>query len=120
MKRREKLVIFIIFIIVSEVSRATLIKQRIKVYKNELIFELEPRAIRNRMELSKSKHIPKDGIDADNDGRSCRENVESLLALVENGSSDVIEEFVTVLKDSGYDQIVAMIDPPDIHSKAGK
>lgn len=120
MKIREKLVIFIIFILVSEVSRATLIKQRIKVYKNVLIFELEPTALKRRTELSKSKNIPKAVIDADNGGRSCRENVESLLVLVENGSSDVIEEFVTVLKDYGYDRIVAMIDPPDIHSKAGK
>lgn len=40
--------------------------------------------------------------------------------MVEDGSTDVVESFVAALKDLGYWDIVALIDPPDVHRRAGK
>lgn len=46
--------------------------------------------------------------------------MEKLLSLVEKGGSQDVEKFVKVLNDLGYSHIVQLIDPPDIHNKAGK
>lgn len=49
-----------------------------------------------------------------------RERVQRILSIVENGSDDVATEFLTALNDLGYCDIVKLIDPSDIQSKAGK
>lgn len=54
-----------------------------------------------------------------NNARSCKERVETILSLVENGNSEVVEDFMIALKDLGYSDIVELIGPSDIHSKAG-
>lgn len=103
---------------VSKVEDATLIKKRLKAHRNVLVSELEPRAIAHV--LSKSKAFPESAIDSVLNADSCNKRVEILLSLVEDGGSEVVEEFVTALKDLGYSSIVELIDPPDIHNRAGK
>lgn len=48
------------------------------------------------------------------------ERVEMFLLLVENGNLDVVEEFLSVLKDLNYCYIVELIDFVDIYIKVGK
>lgn len=40
--------------------------------------------------------------------------------MVKDGSTDLVESFVAALKDLGYRDIVELIDPTDVHTKAGK
>lgn len=78
--------------------------------------ELEPTAIifalSNILLESLSDSIPV--------GCGSSEKVEHILSLVENGSTDVVTKFVTVLNDLGYEDIVNLIDQKDIKVKAGK
>lgn len=48
------------------------------------------------------------------------ERVKMFLLLVENGNVDVVEEFLSVLKDLNYCDIVELIDFVDIYIKVGK
>lgn len=89
-----------------------------KVYRNVLVSELEPRELATL--LSKSETFLESNIDSVYNARTRYERVDSLLSLVENGNSEAVDVFVTVLKDLGYGEIVELIDPIDIHSKAGK
>lgn len=102
----------------NEISRTALIKHRMKVNKNVLVSELEPMALIYILKDSKAfdKLAIESVVKVDNND----ERVETLLSLVENGNSEVVEEFLTALKDLDYCHIVELIDPAEIHSKAGK
>lgn len=101
-----------------EITNAALIKKRVKAYRNDLLNELEPKALASL--LSKSEIVTENDIEFVKKAHGCSERVENLLSLVENGDSQVVEEFVKILNDLGYSHIVQLIDPPDIHNKAGK
>lgn len=98
-------------------SNVALIKNKVKIFMNVLVSELEPRAL--AFLLSKSKNLPDNIMHSVNNARSCKERVETILSLVENGDSEVVEDFMIALKDLGYSDIVELIGPSDIHSKAG-
>lgn len=51
---------------------------------------------------------------------SCYKRVECILLLVENGNNDIVEEFVIVLNDFGYSEIVKLICLFDVYDKVGK
>lgn len=104
--------------VISKAEDAEPIKKRLKAHRNVLVSELEPRAIAHV--LSKSKAFAKSAIDSVLNAESCNDRVENLLSLVEDGDSEVVKEFVTALKDLGYSSIVELIDPPDIHNRAGE
>lgn len=88
-----------------------------KIHSNVLVSELEPRAFASL--LSKSTNLPDNIMLSVNNARSCKERVEKILSLVEAGNDGVVEDFMNALKDLEYFDIVEMIDPCDIHSKAG-
>lgn len=98
-------------------SNVALIKNKVKIFMNVLVSELEPRAL--AFLLSKSKNLPDNIMHSVNNAGSCKERVETILSLVENGNSEVVEDFMIALKDLGYSDIVELIGPSDIHSKAG-
>lgn len=98
-------------------SKVALIKNKVKIFRNVLVSELEPRAL--AFLLSKSKNLPDNIMHSVNNARSCKERVETILSLVENGNSEVVEDFMIALKDLGHSDIVELIGPSDIHSKAG-
>lgn len=98
-------------------SNVALIKNKVKIFMNVLVSELEPRAL--AFLLSKSKNLPDNIMHSVNNARSCKERVETILSLVENGNSEVVEDFMIALKDLGYSDIVELTGPSDIHSKAG-
>lgn len=97
-----------------EIANAALIKNRVKAYRIYLLHEFEPKALASL--LSKSEILNK----LVQNAHGCSGRVENLLSLVENGDSQVVEEFVKILNDLGYSHILQLIDPPDIHSIAGK
>lgn len=97
-------------------SKVALIKNKVKIFRNVLVSELEPRAL--AFLLSKSTNLPDNIMHLVNNARSCKERVETILSLVENGDSEVVEDFMIALKDLGYSDIVELIGPSDIHSKA--
>lgn len=101
-----------------EVTKAALIKNRVKAYRSVLLSELEPKALASL--LSKSEIFTENDIELVQKAHGCSERVEKLLSLVENGDALAVEEFVKALNDLGYSHIVELIDPPDIHNKAGK
>lgn len=88
-----------------------------KIHSNVLVSELEPRALASL--LSKSTNLPDNIMLSVNNARSCKERVEQILSLVEAGNAGVVEDFMNALKDLEYFDIVELIDPCDIHSKAG-
>lgn len=98
-------------------SKVALIKNKVKIFRNVLVSELEPRAL--AFLLSKSTNLPDNIMNSINNAGSCKERVETILSLVENGNSEVVEDFMIALKDLGYSDIVELIGPSDIHSKAG-
>lgn len=89
----------------------------LKVHRNELLYELEPTAIISA--LSRSKAFPKRSLDSIGALPGCNTKINDLLSMVEFGSTDVVESFVATLKDLGYRDIVDLINPPDVHTKAG-
>lgn len=101
----------------SAISRTTQIKKLLRIHRNELLFELEPKAIISA--LSKSKVFEESLLQSICASGSCSKRIIDLLSLVEDGSTDVVESFVAALKDLGYKSIVELIDPPDVHTKAG-
>lgn len=50
---------------------------------------------------------------------SCCKRVESLLSCIEHGNSLMMNEFLAALQDLGYCNIVELVNPSDIHEKAG-
>lgn len=104
-------------ILVDKTSRTTLIKHRMKANMNVLVSELESTALISVLRDSKAfgKHAIEYVDKVDNND----ERVKMLLSLVENGNSEVVEEFLTALKDLDYCHIVELIDPAYIHRKAG-
>lgn len=104
-------------ILVNETSRTTLIKHRIKANKTFLVSELESTSLVSV--LRHSKAFDKNAIEHSEKVDNNDERVKMLLSLVENGNSEVVEEFLTALKDLYYFHIVEVIDPPEIHRKAG-
>lgn len=101
-----------------EISRTALIKHRMKANKNVLVYELESTPLVSV--LRDSKAFDKLAIECVDKVTDNDERVEKLLSLVENGNSDVVEEFLSALKDLNYCHIVELIDLADIHTKAGK
>lgn len=69
--------------------------------------------------LSKSKAFPERTLTSVCASGSCNKRINDILALVETGNTDVVESFVTALKNLGYGDIVDLIDPPRSHTKAG-
>lgn len=106
-------------ILVNETSRTTLIKHRIKTNKNVLVSKLESSSLQLVSVLRHSKAFDKNAIEYSEIVDNSDERVKMLLSLVENGNSEVVEEFLTALKDLDYSHIVELIDPPEIHRKAG-
>lgn len=90
-----------------ETRNAEQIKQRLKAYRNKLISGVEPTALASVL----SKSFPKCDFDAVDHAGSCPRRVERLLSLVENGEPDLVNEFVTVLNNFGYHEIVQLLDP---------
>ncbi|XP_062606355.1 uncharacterized protein LOC134268179, partial [Saccostrea cucullata] len=101
-----------------DIPKAELTKQRVKVYRNELVSELEPGALISL--LSKSECSARSAMDSIRSAPTSSERTEKLLSLIENGDLKTVEAFITALKDVGYREILELIDPIDIHSKAGK
>lgn len=101
------------------ISRTKQIINLLKVHRNELLYELEPTAIVSA--LSKSKAFQKRSLHFEYISAlaSCNTKLNDILSMVEVGSTDVVEGFVAALKDLGYRDIVDLIDPPDVHAKAG-
>lgn len=97
---------------------ATLIKNRVKINEKTLFEELEPAAIVSA--LSKTNVYPKSALDRVCEPRSCFKQFQRLLAMVEEGSLESVEGFVTVLSDLGYSEIVKLITAPDLENKSGK
>lgn len=101
-----------------KISRTTLIKHRMKANKNVLVSEIKSTALVSV--LRDSKAFDKLAIEFVDKVTNNDERVKMLLSLVENGNADVVEEFLSALKDLNYCHIVELIDPADIHTKAGK
>ncbi|XP_061164251.1 uncharacterized protein LOC133173280 [Saccostrea echinata] len=99
-----------------DISKAKLIKERINVHRNELISELEPKALTSA--LSKSNCFEQSMLDAIEKAPTSHERTEKLLSLIENGDSKTLEAFISALKNIGYSEIVELIDPAEIHSRA--
>lgn len=104
-------------ILVNETSRTTLIKQRIKANKNVIVSELKSTSLVS--DLRDSKAFEKNAIEYIDKVDNNDEKVKMLLSLIENGNSEVVEEFLTALRDLKNVRIVDLIDPPEIHRKAG-
>lgn len=95
-----------------------MIKQRIRIHKEKLLDELEPAAI--VFALSKTNASLKGALDSVRKARSCNTRIHLLLILVEEGSPDFVEEFLSTLKKLGYSEIVKLIDPESVDNKPGK
>lgn len=83
-----------------------------------LFEELEPAAIVSA--LSKTNVYPKTALDRVREPRSCYKQFQRLLAMVEEGSPEYVEGFVTVLSDLGFTDIVKLITVPDPENKSGE
>lgn len=100
------------------ISKAELVKKRVKVHRNVLLSELDPMDIISA--LSKSKCFPESVIDSICNASSGYERVNIISTFVENGSPEVVNEFRSVLENLGIRNIVELIDPSNVHNKAGK
>lgn len=98
----------------TETGNAEQIKQRIKAYRNKLVSDLEPSALASVL----SKSFPKSDFGSVDQAGSCPRRVERLLSLIEKGEPDLVKEFLTVLKNFGYHEILELIDPPDTRQTA--
>ena len=78
--------------------------------------ELEPRALTSSL----SEAFPKNVIDRINSIPSSRQKIDQLLCAIEDGEATVVEKFVSALQDLGYCDIVELIDPTNLHSRAGE
>lgn len=70
--------------------------------------------------LSKSETMQKEVIDSIKNASTCTERIAHLMSFVKNGNSKDVEQFIAALKYLGYVELMELVDPPDIHSKAGK
>ncbi|XP_078324280.1 uncharacterized protein LOC111123198 isoform X2 [Crassostrea virginica] len=98
----------------SKTTKAALIQKLIKAHRNTLVSELEPRALTSSL----SEAFPKDVIDRINSIPSSRQKIDQLLCAIEDGEATVVEKFVSALQDLGYCDIVELIDPTNLHSRA--
>lgn len=98
----------------SERSKAEQIKHRLKAYRNKLISDVEPSALASVL----SKTFPESDFDSVDHAGSCSRRVERLLSLVEKGEPGLVNEFVTVLNNFGYHEIVELLNPHDVHHTA--
>lgn len=96
----------------SEKSKAEQIKHRLKAYRNKLISDVEPSALASVL----SKTFPKSDFDSVDHAGSCSRRVERLLSLVEKGEPGLVNEFVTVLNNFGYHEIVELLNPHDVQN----
>lgn len=97
-----------------EKSKAEQIKHRLKAYRNKLISDVEPSALASVL----SKTFPKSDFDSVDHAGSCSKRVERLLSLVEKGEPGLVNEFVTVLNNFGYHEIVELLNSHDVHHTA--
>lgn len=104
------------WILEGEFLEVVLIKKRIKVYRSRFLFELDFRVL--VFVLLKYKVFFVSDLKLIFVGNCKR--VKYILLIVENGSDDVVMEFVVVLNDLGYCDIVKLIDLSDIWYKIGK
>lgn len=88
------------------------------MHKEKLLDELEPAAI--VFALSKTNASLKGALDRVRKARSCNTRIHLLLTLVEEGSPDFVEEFLSTLRKLGYSEIVKLIDPESVDNKPGK
>lgn len=42
------------------------------------------------------------------------------MSYIEKGDSKVLNDFLSALRDAGCDDIIELIEPTDLHKKAGK
>lgn len=98
--------------------RASQIKQLLRIYKKNLLDGLEPAAIIS--ELKKTNVSLKVELDSVCGARSCTERIHLLLTTVEEGSPDLVKDFVNALTELGYSEIVHLIDPKSAHNKASE
>lgn len=102
----------------TETRNAEQIKHRLKAYRNKLVSYIEPSALASVLSKSFPKSFPKSDFGSVDKAGSCPRRVERLLSLIEKGEPDLVKEFVTVLKNFGYHEILELIDPPDIRQTA--
>lgn len=101
-----------------EILRIVLIKYWMKVNKNVFVYELELMVL--VFVLRDFKVFDKFVLEFVDKVINNDERVEKFLLLVEKGNLDVVEEFLSVLKDLNYCYIVELIDFVDIYIKVGK
>lgn len=82
--------------------------------QEKLISDVEPTVLASVL----SKHFPKIDFDSVDHADSCPRRVERILSLVEEGEPDLVKEFLTILKNFGYHDIVELLDPLDVHHTA--
>lgn len=99
-------------------TRIELIKERVNTHKHEIFSHLEPKDMVSFLSRSKTKQ--KGVIDSIKNACTCTERIAHLLSFVKNCNSKDVEQFVAALKFLEYFELVELVDPPDIHSKAGK
>lgn len=102
-------------------SKTELIQNRVRNYRDVFVKQLEPKRIKVLLtELSQSDFFRSRGLELIEEKSNCYERFNGLLSLVENGSSHDVNQFVTVLKDLDYYEILELIEPTYVHIKAGK
>lgn len=101
-----------------EILRIVLIKYWMKENKNVFVYELELMVL--VFVLRDFKVFDKFVLEFVDKVINNDERVEKFLLLVEKGNLDVVEEFLSVLKDLNYCYIVELIDFVDIYIKVGK
>lgn len=99
-------------------SKTDLMKKQIEAHRNILLSELEPEALLPA--LAKSTVFSQEAIDEMRLASTCSQKIDKLLTFVEKGDSAVVDEFVSVLRNVGFVEIVELLDPSDLHSKAGE
>lgn len=100
-------------------SKTKLIQNRVTNYRDEFVNKLEQKRIKVLLtRLSQIDFFHNQGLFEEKS--NCYERFKRLLSLFENGSSDEVNLFVTVLKDLGYYDILELIEPTYVHLKAGK
>lgn len=95
-------------------TKADVIKKLITIHKNKLVSDLTPEMILVLRKNPAFKHYVFD------ERRTARQEKERLLSFVNQGDLPVVEAFVTNLQEQRFGELVELIDPSDLHSKAGK
>lgn len=97
-----------------EARNAEEIKRRLKTYRKKLISDVKPSALAYLL----SKYFPKSDFDSVDHAGICPRSIERMLSLVEKGEPNLVNGFVTVLKNFGYHDIVELLDPHDVYHTA--